>query len=62
MDNRRLILLMVFGFSLVMLWEAWQKQSHPQPAPVAGTQAPAASGAAAVPAAPTAPPAAAVFH
>ena len=30
MDNQRLILLLVFFFSLVMLWEGWQKQSHPQ--------------------------------
>ncbi len=27
MDNRRLMLLLVFSFSLVMLWDAWQKQS-----------------------------------
>ncbi|MBP7080897.1 MAG: membrane protein insertase YidC [Rhodocyclaceae bacterium] len=26
MDNRRLILLLVFSFSLVMLWDAWQRQ------------------------------------
>ncbi len=55
MDNRRLILLLVFSFSLIMLWEAWQKQSHPQPAPAAGAPAPATSGAATVPAAPAAP-------
>ena len=30
MDNRRLILLLVFTFSLVMLWDAWQKQKHPR--------------------------------
>ena len=29
MDNRRLILLLVFSFSLVMLWDAWQRQSLP---------------------------------
>ncbi|MDP1609639.1 MAG: membrane protein insertase YidC [Sulfuritalea sp.] len=38
MDNRRLILLLVFSFSLIMLWDAWQKQSLPKPAAVA-TQA-----------------------
>jgi YidC/Oxa1 family membrane protein insertase len=27
MDNRRLILLMVFSFSLIMLWDAWQRQN-----------------------------------
>jgi YidC/Oxa1 family membrane protein insertase len=29
MDNRRLILLVVFSFSLVMLWDAWQKYNQP---------------------------------
>ena len=33
MDNRRLILVFVFCFSLVMLWDAWQKHTNP---PVAG--------------------------
>ena len=32
MDNRRLILLLVFSFSLIMLWDAWQKQGQPKPA------------------------------
>ncbi len=31
MDNKRLILLLAFGFSLIMLWDAWQKQSQPKP-------------------------------
>ncbi|MBK9019078.1 MAG: membrane protein insertase YidC [Sulfuritalea sp.] len=31
MDNRRLILLLVFSFSLIMLWDAWQRQSAPKP-------------------------------
>ena len=39
MDNRRLILLMIFSFSLVMLWEAWQKQNAPKPVAVASTVA-----------------------
>ncbi|WP_301100872.1 membrane protein insertase YidC [Propionivibrio sp.] len=30
MDNRRLILLVVFSFSLVMLWDAWQKYNLPK--------------------------------
>lgn len=38
MDNRRLILLFVFGFSIIMLWDAWQKHNQPAP-PVAATQA-----------------------
>lgn len=29
MDNRRLILLLVFSFSLVMLWDGWQKHLQP---------------------------------
>lgn len=29
MDNRRLLLLLVFSFSLVMLWDAWQKYNQP---------------------------------
>jgi len=32
MDNRRLILLLVFSFSLIMLWDAWQRQGHPRSA------------------------------
>ena len=30
MDNRRLILLCIFSFSLVMLWDAWQKYNSPK--------------------------------
>ncbi len=48
MDNRRLILLLVFSFSLIMLWDAWQKQALPKPgtpvAAVAGVAAPQAAG------------------
>jgi len=49
MDQRRLILFLVFAFSLVMLWEGWIK--HNQPAPVA--QTPAASTAGDIGAVPT---------
>jgi YidC/Oxa1 family membrane protein insertase len=36
MDTQRLILVLVFSFSLLMLWEAWQKENRPQlPAPAA---------------------------
>ena len=45
MDTQRLILLFIFSFSLLMLWEAWDKQNRPQPpapAPqVQGVPAPA---------------------
>ena len=36
MDTRRLILVVIFSFSLVMLWDAWQKYNHP-PVPVQAT-------------------------
>ena len=60
MDTRRLILVFVFSFSLVMLWEAWQKHNNPQAplatapaatatAPVPETSAPAPVSAASVP-------------
>ena len=60
MDTRRLILVFVFSFSLVMLWEAWQKHNNPQAplatapaatatAPVPETSAPALVSAASVP-------------
>ena len=63
MDNRRLILLLVFSFSLVMLWDAWQRQASPPNVPAAAnavdngkglngalpTPTTAAAGAAAVP-------------
>lgn len=40
MDIQRLILLFIFGFSLILLWEAWQKEQRPQSAPsvVSGQQ------------------------
>jgi YidC/Oxa1 family membrane protein insertase len=58
MDNQRLILLLVFFFSSMMLWDAWQRQGQPQPAAVtqqaAAPQTPgSAASAAAVPSAPT---------
>jgi YidC/Oxa1 family membrane protein insertase len=66
MDNRRLLLLLVFSFSLVMLWDGWQKHNQPKvpasaaaanstagvPTPTAGTP-----GAVAVPGAAVATPA-----
>jgi YidC/Oxa1 family membrane protein insertase len=32
MDTQRLILLFIFSFSLLMLWEAWERESRPKPA------------------------------
>ena len=60
MDNRRLILLMVFSFSLIMLWDGWQRQNQPKVAPAASSApaAGAASGAVPTPTLPAAAPAA----
>jgi YidC/Oxa1 family membrane protein insertase len=59
MDTQRLILFVVFSFSALMLWEAWQKETRPPPA-VASAPAPArASGATDLPPVPTSVPAAA---
>jgi YidC/Oxa1 family membrane protein insertase len=62
MDIQRLILLFIFSFSLLMLWEAWDKQGRPKPAPPAPTaqgvpapSKPADQEAAGKPAAPGAP-------
>jgi YidC/Oxa1 family membrane protein insertase len=40
MDTQRLILLFIFGFSVLMLWEAWQREHLPKPP--AHTEQPAA--------------------
>jgi YidC/Oxa1 family membrane protein insertase len=53
MDARRLILFAVFSFSLLMLWEAWQKEHRPSVAPAAPTRPEAAPGPGALPALPT---------
>ena len=37
MDTQRLILFVVFSFSLLMLWEAWQRESQPLKPPSAAT-------------------------
>jgi len=61
MDTQRLILFIIFSFSLLMLWEAWQKESRP---PVTAQQQeakradiPAPATAPAKPASPAATPA-----
>src|SRR5438270_11639967 len=55
MDTQRLILLFIFGFSVLMLWENWQREHAPKPPPAAVGQPGAPASAAAKPAAPTAP-------
>ena len=59
MDTQRLILFFVFGFSLLMLWDAWEKENRPKPAPQAQAQSPAAGSVPASPAKPAAAPGAA---
>jgi len=45
MDNRRLILILIFSFSLFMLWNGWMKHNAPQPvAGPAGSTATAPAG------------------
>ncbi len=44
MDTQRLILFFVFSFSLLLLWEAWQKESRPPPAPTSASGSVAPSG------------------
>src|SRR5262245_19532565 len=51
MDTQRLILLFIFSFSLLMLWEAWDKQGRPKPA----AQAPTTQQGVPAPAKPAAP-------
>src|SRR5712691_7578855 len=40
MDTQRLILFLVFSFSLLLLWEAWQKELRPPAPATAPTQGP----------------------
>ena len=35
MDTQRLVLFFVFGFSMLMLWDAWEKDHRPKPVPQA---------------------------
>ena len=56
MDTQRLILLFIFGFSVLMLWEAWDREHRPKPPPAPIAQpavpAPGKAPAKASPAAP----------
>jgi YidC/Oxa1 family membrane protein insertase len=52
MDTRRLILVLIFSFSLVMLWDAWQKHNAPKvvtPGPAAAQGVPQPSAELGVP-------------
>jgi YidC/Oxa1 family membrane protein insertase len=42
LDTQRLILFFIFGFSVLMLWDSWEKEHRPKPVPqVAAPAAPA---------------------
>ena len=56
MDNRRLILLLVFSFSLIMLWDAWQRQGLPKSAAPATAAVPSLPAPAGLVPTPTLPP------
>ncbi len=43
MDTQRLVLFFVFSFSLLMLWESWQKENRPPAQAVAQVAAPTTS-------------------
>ncbi|MDA0274766.1 MAG: membrane protein insertase YidC [Proteobacteria bacterium] len=54
MDTQRLVLFFVFGFSLLLLWDAWEKHNRPKPVPVqaqSGSVVPAPAAPASKPAA-----------
>ena len=51
MDTQRVILFVVFSFSLLFLWEAWQKEHAPPPPVVQKAAAPGAVPSAQVPSA-----------
>jgi YidC/Oxa1 family membrane protein insertase len=45
MDTQRLILFIIFSFSVLMLWDAWQKELHPVPVSHVAQEPPQASQA-----------------
>ena len=54
MDTQRLVLFFVFSFSLLLLWDAWEKHNRPKPVPVqaqSGSVVPAPASPASKPAA-----------
>jgi YidC/Oxa1 family membrane protein insertase len=56
MDTQRLILFVIFSFSALLLWEAWQKESRPPPpAPAVAAQQGKGAPAADLPAVPATP-------
>ena len=49
MDIQRLIAFVVFSFSALLLWNAWEKHNAPKTAPVAASATPSTPGAAPTP-------------
>jgi YidC/Oxa1 family membrane protein insertase len=58
MDIQRLVALIVFSFSALLLWEAWQKHNAPPPLPNVAATSPSSPSNVPVPNAPSATPAA----
>jgi YidC/Oxa1 family membrane protein insertase len=54
MDTQRLILFVIFSFSILMLWDAWQREQRP-PAPAQQAQSPAQPAGVPTPSAPAQP-------
>ena len=49
MDTRRIILFVIFSFSVLFLWQAWQQEHMPPPPPKPAASVPAAAPGAAPP-------------
>ena len=49
MDTQRLVLLFIFGFSVLMLWEAWERDHRPKPTVAPAMQTAPQPGAPAAP-------------
>jgi YidC/Oxa1 family membrane protein insertase len=58
MDTQRLILFVIFSFSILMLWDAWQRENRPAPPQTQAEGVPAPTSVAPAPGAPPAPAAA----
>ena len=50
MDTRRIILFVIFSFSVLFLWQAWQQENAPPPPPKAATAAAPGAAPSAAPA------------
>jgi len=55
MDTQRLVLFVIFSFSALLLWEAWQKEMRPAPPPAVASQQGKSASPADLPAVPATP-------